>query len=100
MDFTLTDEQVMVRDTAHALLTRHCQMSLVRAHIDDPAVADALSDQLREWTVLGDGPATDLCLFMEECGGVLAPGPFFATTALALPLARAAGLDIADDLAA
>jgi hypothetical protein len=50
--------------------------------------------------VLGDGPLTDLCLFLEECGAVLAPGPFFAATALALPLARAAGLDMADDLAA
>ena len=28
---------------------------------------------------------------------MLAPGPYFATAALALPLARAAGLDIADD---
>jgi alkylation response protein AidB-like acyl-CoA dehydrogenase len=99
MDFTLTDEQVMLRDTAHALLTRHCPMSLVRAHIEDANVADPLSDRLREWAVLGDGPMTDLCLFMEECGGVLAPGPFFATTVLALPLARAAGLGMADALA-
>ncbi|HEX2384026.1 MAG TPA: acyl-CoA dehydrogenase [Acidimicrobiales bacterium] len=98
MDFTLTDEQVLLRDTARALLTRHCPTSLVRAHIDDPAAADPLWEHLRAWVVLGDGPMTDLCLFLEECGGVLAPGPFFATTALALPLARAAGLDVADDL--
>jgi alkylation response protein AidB-like acyl-CoA dehydrogenase len=98
VDFTLTDEQVLLRDTARALLTRHCPTSLVRAHIDDPAAADPLWEHLRAWVVLGDGPMTDLCLFLEECGGVLAPGPFFATTALALPLARAAGLDVADDL--
>src|SRR5262249_23016386 len=64
MDFTLTDEQVMLRDTAHALLTRHCPMSLVRAHVDDPAVADVLWEHLCEWVVLGDGPLTDLCLFL------------------------------------
>jgi len=100
MDFTLTDEQVLLRDTAHGLLTRYCPMSLVRAHIDDPVAADPLWDHVREWVVLGDGPLTDLCLFLEECGGVLAPGPFFATTALALPLARAAGLALADELSA
>ena len=100
MDFTLTDEQVMLRDTAHALLTRHCPMSLVRAHVDDPAVADVLWEHLCEWVVLGDGPLTDLCLFLEECGAVLALEPFLATAALALPLARAAGVDLADALAA
>ena len=47
MDFTLTEEQVMVRDTAHALLARHCPTSLVRAHMDDPAAADD-SDAPRE----------------------------------------------------
>jgi alkylation response protein AidB-like acyl-CoA dehydrogenase len=100
MDFTLTDEQVMLRDTARALLTRHCPMSVVRAHIDDPAAADVLREHLREWVVLGDGPLTDLCLFLEECGAVLTPGPFFATVALALPLGRSAGVDMADELAA
>jgi hypothetical protein len=99
VDFTLTDEQVLLRDTAHALLTRHCPMSLVRAHIDDPSAADPLWTHLREWVVLGDGPLTDLCLFLEECGAVLAPGPFFATSALALPLARAVGLDDAEGIA-
>lgn len=79
MDFAMTDEQVMLRDTARALLTKHCPMSLVRAHIDEPAAADPLWEHLREWLVLGDGPLVDLCLFLEECGAVLAPGPFFAT---------------------
>ena len=59
----------------------------------DPSAADPLWEHLREWLVLGDGPTTDLCLFLEECGAVLAPGPYFATAALALPLARGAGLD-------
>jgi alkylation response protein AidB-like acyl-CoA dehydrogenase len=98
MDFTLTDEQVLLRDTAHALLARHCPTSLIRAHMTDPRVADALWEHLRDWVVLGDGPTTDLCLFLEECGAVLAPGPYFASAALALPLARAADLDMAEAL--
>jgi hypothetical protein len=100
MDFTLTDEQMMLRDTASALLARHCPTSLVRAHIDDRAAADALWEHLREWVVLGDGPLTDLCLFLEESGAVLAPGPFFASAVLALPILRQAGVDLADELAA
>ena len=76
MDFTLSDEQVMLRDTARGLLAKHCPMSLVRAHIDDAAAADPLWEHLSEWLVLGDGPLVDLCLFLEECGAVLAPGPF------------------------
>jgi alkylation response protein AidB-like acyl-CoA dehydrogenase len=79
MDFTMTDEQVLLRDTAHALLTKQCPSSLVRAHMDDPAAADPLWKHLREWVELADGPLVDLCLFLEECGAVLAPGPFVAT---------------------
>ncbi|MEY2459184.1 MAG: hypothetical protein QOG30_1014, partial [Acidimicrobiaceae bacterium] len=79
MDFTMSDEQVMLRDTARALLTKHCPISLVRAHIDDPAAADPLWEHLREWVVLADGPLVDLCLFLEECGAVLAPGPYLST---------------------
>ena len=55
MDFTLSDEQVLLRDTARALLARHCPTALVRAHIDDPSVAEPLWKRMREWVVLGDG---------------------------------------------
>ena len=79
MDFTMTPEQILLRDTARGLLAKHCPMSLVRAHIDDPAAADPLTAQLSEWLELADGPLVDLCVFLEECGAVLAPGPFFAT---------------------
>jgi alkylation response protein AidB-like acyl-CoA dehydrogenase len=79
MDFTMSDEQVMLRDTARGLLAKHCPMSLVRAHIQDPSAADPLWEQLREWVELADGPLVDLCLFLEECGAVLAPGPFLST---------------------
>jgi alkylation response protein AidB-like acyl-CoA dehydrogenase len=99
MDFTLSDEQVLLRETARALLTKECPTSLVRAHMDDPSAAEPLWRHLREWVVLGDGPLVDLCLFLEECGAVLAPGPYFATSALLLPLARALGDEHADRVA-
>jgi hypothetical protein len=88
MDFSLGEEQVLLRDTARALLSKHCPASLVRAHMDDPAAAEPLWAQLRDWTELGSGPLVDLCLFLEECGAVLAPGPFFATV-LARPFTDA-----------
>lgn len=91
MDFTLTAEQELLRDTAQALLTKECPISLVRAHTDDPSAADALWKHLSEWVPLADGPLVDLCLFLEATGSVLAPGPFFATTALYRPLFRALG---------
>ena len=84
MDFALTEEQVLLRDTARRLLNAECPPSLVRGHIDDRSLAgpDGLWRHLGEWTELGDGPLVDLCLFVEETGAVAAPGPFFATTAL------------------
>ncbi len=90
MDFTLTDEQILLRDTARALFRRECPMSLVRACMDDPAAVAPLEAHLRDWVVLGDGALVDLCLFLEEHGAALAPGTFFVSAALALPLLRAA----------
>jgi alkylation response protein AidB-like acyl-CoA dehydrogenase len=97
VDFRLTPEQELLRDSARSLLQKECPTSLVRAHIDDPSAADPLWKHLREWTELGRGPFVDLCLFLEETGAVLAPGPFFATAALYLPLIDAldAGIDAA-----
>jgi hypothetical protein len=42
---------------------------------------------------LGTGPLVDLCLFLEEAGAALTPGPFFATVALFAPVVAAAGDD-------
>src|SRR5205807_3628323 len=82
MDFTLSDDQQLVRDTARGLLEKECPPSLVRAYQDDPSVADRLWEYLLEWTELGRGPLVDLCLFLEETGAVLAPGPFFTVSVL------------------
>ncbi len=75
MDFTLTDDQQLLRDTARKLLDRECPPAVVRAHIDDPEAYAPLWTHLSEYTALGRGPATDLCLFLEETGKVAAPGP-------------------------
>ena len=78
MDFSLTDDQQLLRDTATKLMERECPASLVRAHIDDPSAYEALWRHLGDFTGLGAGPATDLCLFLEQTGYAAAPGPFSA----------------------
>ncbi len=98
MDFTLSDEQQLLRETARNLLAKECPTSLVRAYIDDPSAADPLWDALCDFAALGDGPATDLGLFLEETGYVAAPGPFFATTALFAPVLEALGHDLLSDV--
>ena len=89
MNFSLSDDQQLIRDSARSLFEKECPASLLRAHIGDPKAAERLWTHLREWTALGGGPLVDLCLFLEEAGAVLAPGPFFATTALFAPLLAA-----------
>jgi alkylation response protein AidB-like acyl-CoA dehydrogenase len=86
VDFSLTDEQHLIRDTATALFSKECPPSLVRAHIADPSAADPLTAQLREFAALGTGSLADLCLFLEQHGAAAAPGPFFPTVALFAPL--------------
>jgi acyl-CoA dehydrogenase len=97
MDFTLSDEQEMLRDTARNLLSKECPPGLVRAYIEDRSAADGLWDShVREWVQLGDGPLVDHCLFLEETGAVVLPGPYFATSALFVPLLRAIDHPLAD----
>jgi len=94
MDFRLTEEQELLRDTARQLLRRECPPEVLRAHIEDPAAADPLWRHLRDFAPLGDGPLTDLCLFAEETGYVAAPGPFFPTAALFSPLLGTLGHEL------
>jgi alkylation response protein AidB-like acyl-CoA dehydrogenase len=95
MDFTPTPDQELLRETARTLFANECPPSLVRAHIDDPGAADALSTHLREFAGLAGGPATDLCIFLEEAGFAAAPGPFFASTVLFTPLLLALDHELA-----
>jgi alkylation response protein AidB-like acyl-CoA dehydrogenase len=96
MDFSLSDDQQLLRDTARNLLTKECPTTLLRGHIEDPAAADPLWEHLRDFAALGAGPCADLCLFLEEVGYVAAPGLFFPTVALAAPILAAAGDDHLD----
>ncbi|MCU1429264.1 MAG: acyl-CoA dehydrogenase [Actinomycetia bacterium] len=100
MDFTLTEDQTLLRDTARNVLTKQCPPSLLRAHIEDPAAAAPLWEHLRAYAGLGGGAATDLCLFLEETGYVAAPGPFFASSALFAPVLAALGHGLLDDVQA
>jgi alkylation response protein AidB-like acyl-CoA dehydrogenase len=83
VDFTLTDDQHLLRETGRKLLDKECPPALVRAHIDDPDAYRQLWHHLREYTALGLGPMSDLGLFLEETGFAVAPGPFLATVLFA-----------------
>jgi alkylation response protein AidB-like acyl-CoA dehydrogenase len=63
-------------------------------------MADGLDKRLREFAGLADAPLADLCLFLEEAGAAVAPGRFFATTALFAPLLRAIGHPLLADVVA
>jgi alkylation response protein AidB-like acyl-CoA dehydrogenase len=95
VDFTLSDEQELLRSTARQLLASECPPSLVRAHIDDRSAQAPLWAHLRPFAELGRGDCTDLCLFLDELGAVAAPGPFFATVALFAGLLEALDADSA-----
>jgi alkylation response protein AidB-like acyl-CoA dehydrogenase len=86
MDFTPTEDQVLLRETLRKLLERECPASVVRAHVDDADAARPLWSHLREYAPIGLGPATDCCLALEETGYAAAPGPFLATVGLFMPL--------------
>jgi alkylation response protein AidB-like acyl-CoA dehydrogenase len=94
VDFTLSADQELLRDTARQLLRRECPTTLLRDHIDDPAAGDALWRHLREFAALGDGPLADLCVFVEETGYVAAPGHFFPTAAMFAPLLGGLGHEL------
>jgi alkylation response protein AidB-like acyl-CoA dehydrogenase len=89
MDFTITEDQQLLRDTARRLLADQCPTTLVRAHMDDRHAYEPLWAHLREFAALGASECTDLCLFLDEVGHVVAPGPFLASVALGAPLLAA-----------
>lgn len=95
MDFSLSDEQKMVRETAHTLFLQECPLELVRAAWDDPKAGAVLFEKhLRDWMDLADAEAVDVMLFVEEYGRAVAPGEFFASL-LAAQVAAAAGRTLA-----
>jgi len=96
VDFSLTDEQTMLVDTARSLFAKECPPSLVRSVANDPAAGDELfTRHLRDWVGLADGDVVDLTLFLVEAGAAVAPGPYLATAGLFAPLLIAAGHELA-----
>ncbi|MBW2229906.1 MAG: hypothetical protein JRG92_02035 [Deltaproteobacteria bacterium] len=94
MDFTLSDEQEMVRDTARELFTKECTIDFVRSAWKQPTLAVGLFDRhLSDWLELASADAVDLMLFALEHGRAIAPGPFFASL-LAAQVASATGRDL------
>ena len=83
MDFSLTDDQQLLVETARQILTNECPPRLLRAHLDDRSEYAPLWQHTRGFAELGRGDCTDLCLFLDELGFVAAPGPFLATTLFA-----------------
>lgn len=80
MDFSLTDEQRIIQQTARALFSSECPLALVRAAWENPEVARPLwDDYLVDWLELSVQPLADISLFMEEYGRALAPGVYFAS---------------------
>lgn len=93
MDFTLTDEQEMVRDTARELFAKECGIDVVRAAWSDRETGVSLHDRhLADWLELAQGDVVDVAIFAEEHGRAAAPGPFFASL-LAAQVACAAGFE-------
>ena len=83
MDFTMTaDPQLLVESVT----------SLVRDRARVPALTD--------FVALGDESCVDHALVAERLGHACAPGPWFVASALALPLLRSAGHELADAVAA
>ena len=91
MNFALSDDQLLLRDTARQLLADRCPPTLLRAHMDDLARGRRAVGAIGDFVGLGVGPMVDLCVFMEELGYVAAPVPFLATACLYAPVLDAIG---------
>jgi hypothetical protein len=80
MDFTLSDEQHLIQQTARSLLHKECPLDLIRTAWNNPEAASPLwRDHLQDWLGLAEQPLVDTVLFMEEYGRALAPGVFFSS---------------------
>jgi alkylation response protein AidB-like acyl-CoA dehydrogenase len=90
MDFGFTEEQEMLRQSAHQFLENECGMTYVRKMMEDDTGYS--EDQWKKMADLGwmglifpeqyGGSGltmADLAVVLEEMGRVVMPGPFFAT---------------------
>jgi alkylation response protein AidB-like acyl-CoA dehydrogenase len=101
MHLEFTDEQLELRDSARATLTRECPPRLVREVAVSGADAEGFRTQLAwlGWPALtidvdlgGLGRSfVELAVVLEELGRAAAPGPFLATATQFVPAVREAG---------
>jgi alkylation response protein AidB-like acyl-CoA dehydrogenase len=93
MDYSLTEEQEMLRKMARDFLSTECPKSLVREMAEDETGHPIeLWDKMSEigWLGLvipeqyggGGGSFFDLVVLLEEMGRACLPGPFFSTAVL------------------
>jgi alkylation response protein AidB-like acyl-CoA dehydrogenase len=93
MDFGFSEEQEMLRQSAHQFLETECAMTYVRKMMEDDTGYS--EDQWKKMADLGwlglifpeqyggSGLSmADLAVVLEEMGRVVMPGPFFATVIL------------------
>ncbi len=104
MEFTFSEEQDALRESARSFLENECPSEYWRALMeDDRGFDDGLWRKMTElgWVGLlvpeaqgGLGMGmVDLVVIMEEMGRVPLPGPYFSSAVLATLAARALGLD-------
>jgi pimeloyl-CoA dehydrogenase small subunit len=102
MDFELTDEQRLLRDSVDRLLSDHYGFAQRRGYLAEPeGFSTALWSRYAEQGLLGlpfveeyggfGGGAVDLMLVMEAFGRVLAVEPYLATVVLSGTALRLAG---------
>jgi alkylation response protein AidB-like acyl-CoA dehydrogenase len=101
MHLEFTDEQLELRESARATLTRECPPRLVREVAVGGAEAEGFRSQLSwlGWPALtidvdlgGLGRSfVELAVVLEELGRVAAPGPFLAKMTQFVPAVREAG---------
>ena len=93
MNFSFTDDQVLLKNSVRAALDERCPTSHVRAMMDDPrGFGDDLWGEMAKLGWLGlpfpeeQGGAglglVELCLVLEELGRAAYPGPYFASVVL------------------
>lgn len=93
MDFSLTEQQEMLRKTARDFLEKECPKTMVRQMAEDEkGYSPQLWHKMAQlgWLGLvfpphyggGGGNFLDLVVLLEEMGRALLPSPFFATVVL------------------
>lgn len=93
MNYDLSEEQTIIKDTAHKFLSKECPGEFVRAMVDDPR--GYTPELWRGMTELGwmgllvpeiyggfEGNFLDLTVVLAEMGYFATPGPFFSTVVL------------------